>query len=227
MTILSFIFSFIFLIEITFEAADFKEAVENYIVSKGKYKKENMQISFLNLSDKVIVKYPDARLVVSDVSRDLLSGNVTIPVGIVSENKVMKRVYVSVKIQMFDSVYVTKRSISQHQNFTNDNIEKKWMEITGIEEQVIKNANEVLDKRTSRYISDGKLITLNNIENLPIIKSGQPITIVSRTNSVVISVYGVAKEDGKKGQMITVENSTSGAKLRGKVIDKDKVEIIR
>jgi flagella basal body P-ring formation protein FlgA len=227
MTLLSLIFSFIFLIEITFEAADFKEAVENYIFSKGRYKKENMQIDFLNLPDNVLVKYPDARLVVSDVSRDLLSGNVTIPVGIVSANKVMKRVYVTVKIQTFDSVYVTKRSINQHQTITEDNIEKKWMEITGLEEQIVKNVNEILDKRTTRYISDGKPITLNNIENLPIIKSGQPITIISKVNSVVISVYGVAKEDGKKGQIIAVENSTSSAKLRGRVIDKDKVEIIR
>ena len=225
--LLSFIFSFVFLIEITFEASDFKEAVENYIFSKGRYKKENMQIDFLNLPDKVAVKQSDARIVVSDVSKDLLSGNVTIPVGIVSENKVVKKVYVSVKIQIFDSVYVTKKSINQYQTFTSENIEKKWMEVTGFEEQVIKHEDEILDKRTTRYISDGKLITLNNIENLPIIKSGQPITIVSRVNSVVISVYGVAKEDGKKGQIIAVENSSSNAKLRAKVIDKDKVEIVR
>jgi flagella basal body P-ring formation protein FlgA len=227
MTLLSFIFSFLFLVEITFESHDFKEVVENYIFSKGKYKKENMQIDFLNLPDKVSVKQSDARLVISDISKDLLSGNITIPVGIVSGNKIMKKVYVSVKIQIFDSVYVTKKSVNQHQTFTNDNIEKKWMEITGLEEQVVKDKNEVFDKRTTRYISDGKLITLNNIENLPIIKSGQPVTIISKFNSVIVSVYGLAKEDGKKGQIITVENNASGAKLRGKVIDKDKVEILR
>jgi len=227
MTILSFIFSFIFLFEITFEASDFKEVVENYVFLKSKYKQENINIDFKNLPDKVSVKYPNAKLVISDVPRESLSGNVTIPVSIVSENKVMKKVYISVKIQIFDSVYVSKRSINQHQIFTNDNIKKEWKEITGFEEQVVKSEKEVFEKRTTRYISEGTPITLNVIENLPIIKSGQSVTIISKVNSVVVSTYGVAKEDGKKGQVINVENSSSGAKLRAKVIDNNKVEITR
>jgi flagella basal body P-ring formation protein FlgA len=122
---------------------------------------------------------------------------------------------------------VTKKSINQFQNFSAENIEKKWLEVTGFEQQILRSENEILGKRANRYISEGKLITLNIIENMPIIKSGQSITIISRVNSVIISATGVAKEDGKKGEIISVENSASGAKLKGRVIDKDKVEIIR
>ena len=143
------------------------------------------------------------------------------------DQKIYKRVFVTVKIHVFDSVYVTKKNINQYQNFDRDNIEKRWQEITGFEQQVVHQESEIIEKRAIRYISEGKQITLNNIENLPIIKSGQSITIISKVNSVIISATGIAKEDGKKGEIISIENSASGAKLKGRVIDYGKVEIIR
>jgi len=227
MNILCYIFSFFFLVEITFEASDFKDIVEKYILTKGKFKKENVKIDFLNVPEKVTVKVNGASLAVSEVSRDLLSGNVTLPVNIMAENKIHKRVYVAVKIHVFDSVFVSKNSINQYQVFNTANVEKKWMEITGFEDQAVRSQSDIFEKRAIRYISEGKLITLNNIENLPIIKSGQSIILTTKINSVVISASGIAKEDGKMGEIISVENASSKAKLRGRVIEKGKVEIIR
>jgi flagellar basal body P-ring formation protein FlgA len=227
MSILCYIFSFLFFVEITFEGADFKDVIEKYVLTKGKYKNENISIDYLNLPEKVTVNSSNAQLAVSNVSTDLLSGNVTIPVNIMADKKILKRIFVSVKIHVYDSVFVTKKSINQFQIFNSDNIEKKWQEISGFEQQVVRHESEINEKRAIRYISEGKLITLNIIENLPIIKSGQTITIISKVNSVVVTATGTAKEDGKKGEIISIENNSSGAKLKGRVVDNGKVEIIR
>lgn len=226
MALLYYIISFFLLIEVTFESPDFKGVVENYIIVKGKYKKENIVIDYLNLPEKVTVKAANAQLRVADVSRDYLSGNVTIPVNIIAGDKILKRIYVAVKIHVFDSVYISTKKVNQYENFSAENVERKWLEITN-DETAIRSEKEIIGKRANRYISEGKIITLNIIENMPIIKSGQQITIISRVNSVVISATGIAKEDGRKGEIISIENSASGAKLKGRVIDKDKVEIIR
>jgi flagella basal body P-ring formation protein FlgA len=226
MTIFSYILALLLFVEVTFDKADIKELLDNYIIAKGRFKKENVIISYFNIPEKVTVKSASAKLSVSEISRENLSGNVTIPVNIVDNGKILKKIFVSVKINIFDSVFVSRQNISQYQIFDQNNIEKKWMEITG-HETPARLESEIFGKRANRYISEGKLITLNIIENPPIIKSGQQITIISRVNSVVISAGGVAREDGRKGEIIVIENSSSGAKLKGKVIDKERVEIIR
>lgn len=226
MIFLNYILSFIFLIEIVFHSSDFKQTIEEYIYRKLNYKKENLVFEYLNVPEKIVVQSSNAKLIVSDVSSNLLKGNVTIPINVVSENKVLKRVFISLKIRVFDTVFVSKKPINQFQNFTYENVEKKRIEITGYEEPV-KKETEIIGMRANRYITEGKVITANLIENVPIIKNGQQIQIISRVNSVVIKALGVAKEDGRKGEIITVENTSSGAKLKAKVIDEENVEIIR
>ena len=223
---MNYILSFLFLVEIVFHSSDFKKTIEEYVYSKLNYKKENLTFEYLNVPEKIIVQSSNARLVVSDVSSNLLRGNVTIPVNIISENKVLKRVFISLKIRIFDTVFISKKPINQFQDFTYENVEKKRIEITGYDEPV-KKESDIIGKRANRYITEGKIITSNLIENVPIIKSGQQIHIISRVNSVVITALGIAKEDGRKGDIITVENTSSGAKLKAKVIDEENVEIIR
>lgn len=226
MLFLNYILSFFLLVEITFHSSDFKTKVEEYIFSKLNQKKENVTFEYLNVPEKVTVQSSNANLQVADISSSQLKGNVTIPVNIVSDGKILKKVYISLKIRIFDTVFISKKSISQYQIFTYDNIEKKRLEITGYEEPV-KIESEIIGKRANRYITEGKIITSNLVENVPIIKSGQQIHIISKVNSVIITALGIAKEDGRKGDIITVENTSSGAKLKAKVIDKENVEIIR
>ncbi len=226
MTILTYILSILLLAEITFERSDFEDILEKYIFAKTKLNKENLIIDYLNIPERVTVKSSSAQLKVSEISGKYLSGNVTIPVNIVDNDKILKKVFVSVKIRVFDSVFVARSDINQYQTFSEENVEKKWSEITGLD-QPVRLESEINGKRSNRYITEGKTILINLIENLPIIKNGQQITIISRINSVVISATGLAREDGRKGDIINVENKASGAKLKAKVIDKDKVEIIR
>lgn len=226
MTILTYILSILLFTEITFERSDFESILEKYIFAKTKLNKENLIIDYLNIPERVTVKGSSAQLKVSEISGKYLSGNVTIPVNIVDKDKILKKVFVSLKIRVFDSVFVARSDINQYQTFSEENIEKKWSEITGLD-QPVKSESELVGKRSNRYITEGKIILINLIENLPIIKNGQQITIISRINSVVISATGLAREDGRKGDIINVENKSSGAKLKAKVIDKDKVEIIR
>jgi flagella basal body P-ring formation protein FlgA len=84
-----------------------------------------------------------------------------------------------------------------------------------------------MGKRMNKYLPGGQPLTINVIENLPIINKGRSIKIRAKVNSVIIYTQGVAKQDGKLGDIIIVENSSNGTKLRGCVKDENTVEIIR
>ena len=60
-------------------------------------------------------------------------------------------------------------------------------------------------------------------ENL--VRSGDEVRILAKGSGFEISLPGIAQNDGGMGEMVTVVNSRSGARLRGKVSGADRIVV--
>jgi flagella basal body P-ring formation protein FlgA len=206
---------------------DLEKAINNFILTYGKYKKENVLIEYKNLPEKVILNDQNVKLEISEAADIYYVGNTIIPINFVSNGKIIKRLPVSVKIRTFDSILVAAKKIEKNEIISTESIKKKWIETTYLYSQGIKNELECIAKRAIKYVPPGQPLTLNIIENLPIIKKGTPVKIVAKINRVVVSTWGIAKEDAKVGDTIEIEITNSKTKLKAKVIDKETVEIFK
>jgi hypothetical protein len=119
------------------EKSDIEKYVTNYILTQGKYSKQNIIIEFNSIPEKIIVKEQNVRLYISEFPNVVLKGNVTLPLDIIANEKIVRRAYVSMKIRTFDSIYVSSRGIRQNDIISQDNIQKKWMETTSKQMQVV------------------------------------------------------------------------------------------
>ena len=76
-----------------------------------------------------------------------------------------------------------------------------------------------------RGIGLGEIITSINIQNAVIIHSGDLIDLTAVVNGIRVTTQGKAMENGREGDYIKVKNLASNKVVRGKVIDKNNVEI--
>jgi len=100
----------------------------------------------------------------------------------------------------------------------------------------VKNLNEVsnagLDvnsfsgKKLTRNIKAGTVITIPMVAALPIIKRGERVKIVIRSGPLHLSASGIARTDGKRDQMIRVQNINSNKIIHCRVAAPGLVEVL-
>lgn len=84
--------------------------------------------------------------------------------------------------------------------------------------------DEILGMAVKRRIQQGHAISWSLLESPEIVKRGDIVTLLIRTNGFSASAQGKAMENGIKGQQIKVENNSSGKIIEGIVIESGVVE---
>lgn len=75
-------------------------------------------------------------------------------------------------------------------------------------------------------IRQGAILTESMFENIPVVNQGDLVTLLVRTNSVLIKTRAVAREDGGSGDVVLVQKEGSRDRLKARVLDRFTVELI-
>jgi flagella basal body P-ring formation protein FlgA len=76
-----------------------------------------------------------------------------------------------------------------------------------------------------RAISPNQVIGVDDVESPPAVRRGDPVTIVIRTERLVVTCPGTARQDGRIGEMVPVLNDMTHRELRGRLRENGEVQI--
>ena len=141
------------------------------------------------------------------------------------DNQVAKNMSVKGKIEALAPVVVAVKSLRKGTILSPSNLTL-----------AVKNLNEVsspgLDlnsfsgKKLIRNIKAGTVITSPMITTLPLIKRGERVKIVISSGPLHLSATGIARTDGKRDQMIRVQNINSNKIIHCRVAAPGLVEVL-
>ncbi|GFE84384.1 hypothetical protein GCM10011487_63840 [Steroidobacter agaridevorans] len=84
--------------------------------------------------------------------------------------------------------------------------------------------DDVAGKTSRRAMRAGQLADRRWLNESVLVKRNSKVTIVARNAGVEVHVAAEAMQSGKRGEVISVKNSTNGAVIRARVIGPDVVE---
>jgi len=84
---------------------------------------------------------------------------------------------------------------------------------------------ELIGKSPARIIFANKPIIAAQIKEQTLVEEKKPVTIYFKNNLIVMQDMGIAMENGAKGDLIRVKNSTSGIIINAKVTGENLVEV--
>lgn len=84
---------------------------------------------------------------------------------------------------------------------------------------------QVIGKTLLQSIKAGSIIDLSSIEFPPVIKKGAFVKILGQNNGLQLTASGIAKTDGKQGQIIKVKNTSSDKVIFCRVTAPGLVEV--
>jgi len=200
-----------------------KKAVQEYVVGRWGSSREEFLLEFRGLPSNIAAQSPDYSICVGIGSVPKLKGHVGIPIEIVSHGKVERRVVISIHVRTFGGVVVLGRQLQRHEGLAQEDILVQRLETTGLPDDVILDAKEIEAKRTVRIVSANTVLCRTMLERIPVVRPEDAVNIVVRAGNAIVSVQGVAKQEGCIGDMITVQRSGSHDRLRATIVNSRNV----
>jgi len=152
-------------------------------------------------------------------------GNVSIPVEIIINGVSVKKVNVSLKIQVFSEVLVATTGISRGDILSPENISLEKREIKNSGDNIFTDPAQIEGRVASVNISRGTVITEKLTESPLMVRNGDLVTIIAVAGQVEVRAMGKSKQNGRFGDIIDVVNTDSGKRLKATVIETGTVLI--
>lgn len=129
--------------------------------------------------------------------------------------------YFVAKIARSQTIVVAKYGLSPGTVLNAENVTLAEQDIKVTRQTLHYAIEDVIGTKVKRRIRTGQPITATN---LCFVCKGDNVIITSGNKALAVKTLGVADQDGKLGDTISVTNQRSGKRVRGRVVDVGKIQ---
>jgi flagella basal body P-ring formation protein FlgA len=165
---------------------------------------------------------------VADLSIDLFSSKPvvgTVPVKVVLLlNAGDQLTYAATaRVRVFASVVVATERLDRHDIITGGALRAETREVTHLTDGYFTAPAEIEGKRVRRVITAGAVLRASDVEAIPLVGRGAGVTVAVVLGRVTVTSKATALEDGEIGEIIRVQDHTTGKRLLATVAGKGLV----
>lgn len=140
--------------------------------------------------------------------------------GVVEKNLSL-RVQVDARTEMLTAV----RQLLAGTVLTEEDLQLQKHDLSQAGGHPVKNMTDAVGKKLRMTVRAGAPIKSNQLVSVPVIVSGQLVTIIAENAGVRITVSGRARSAGGIGDLIRVQNTVSNKEISARILDASTVEI--
>jgi len=139
-------------------------------------------------------------------------------------NQVVKNFSVRGTLKALAPVIVAASNLRRDDLITEAQIRLESMDISTLRAPC-RQKDQVIGKKVLRAIKAGTAIELAHVDFPPVIQKGALVKILGRNNGLELTATGIAKTDGKEGEIIKVKNVSSEKEIFCRVTAPGLVEV--
>ena len=130
------------------------------------------------------------------------------------------------EVRYFDDVVVATRSIDRGESIVDNAVTTERREVTTILGRYVSRLSDIVNKRAKMRIGMGRPLSDRYLEQIPVVEKGDMVRIQAKIGGIVATAVGIARENGEKGDRITVQNAESREKLLAEVVAPGTVQVV-
>lgn len=208
----------------TLTPADIEDSIKNYLTGHTPYAPDQIRVHNITIPVPVVLM-PSWDYEVLPAPKSLLSGRTSFSVNIKSDGRDIQTYWVSANIEILVDAVLTSMTLKDNQVINEDDIYVSKKVLSEMPAGYIKDAKDVVGKRTKRFIGANRPITEDMIEYPPKFRRGDKVFIVAESDALRITAIGIASEDGIKGKPVRVINMQSRKEVFGEVSEDGVVRV--
>lgn len=136
--------------------------------------------------------------------------------------------YVNASVRVEDEVFIAKRTIKPGEAIRGEDFAYKKASVsipTLLSKQLFKKENFPEGLRSKQTIQAGAPLLGAGLERTPVVKLGDNVTLILRSDNLRVSTKGVIQGAAAIGDMVTVQLSKYNRTFRGRLVDNKLVEV--
>jgi len=201
-----------------------KEMVKRFILKKMPWEPPQVSIKVSDIKAIALGAGEITYEVIPRKREDYL-GTTNLLLVFMVNGKVEKKLWVNAHIDVSKEVVLSNHSLKRHHIITQEDIRLEKRKLSELPTNVIIDPLEVVGKRTRGAIDANVPLRLNFLEVPPLVKRGDLVTILLETDALKITTQGIVIENGCKGEMVRVINTSSRKEVYARVVDSRTVEV--
>jgi flagella basal body P-ring formation protein FlgA len=152
-------------------------------------------------------------------------GNASLAVIARQKDRVVRNIPVRIDVEAMADMVVALHQIDHGELISADDVVLQKREIVPNSHLAIRNTADVIGKKARATLRANQPVRTDQVERVPLVKSGQMVSIVAENEVLKISVSGKARSSGAEGDTIRVQNLTSLKEIPARVISATTVQV--
>lgn len=208
------------------ELAQIEEALRTWVSENMAVPLTGLSLSGIQVRTPLLVPEGAVGLEFEPLMGEDLLGSSALTLLVRVDGQVVEQTPVRVRIDGQLSVMVTARPLRLGQEVTDADVKEEMRSVAFLTGQPALRRDEVVGRQTRRALGSNRVLGLEDVEDKPSIRKGDSVTLIVRTQGMLVTCLGEALQDGRKGETISVLNSSTRKQLRGKVMGSGEVQIL-
>ncbi len=211
--------------------SDLKEEIEEYFYESPEYSlpagEFTTTIELESDPEEILIPAGEAEVKMSGTNFDR-GGSVQQPVDVFIEGERWDRIFLELFIEHEFETYKLRENVERGQRVEDDHLFQERVRVSQLPQKPILSLEDELvqEGEYARDYNAGQILTADMMEMPILIRHGDKISGRASEGGINITVTVIARDRGRLGDIITVENSMSGERTEARVLSEDMVEIV-
>ncbi len=140
-------------------------------------------------------------------------------------DRVERNISVPVEVEALADTVVVLRALERGDVIGPNDVMVQRRDISTLTGRVYRSADEVIGKRARMPVRANMPLRGDQLEKVPLVKSGQLVTIVVENQAMRLTATGKARGNGAEGDIVMVQNLGSLKEVPARVIDSGTVQV--
>ncbi len=197
----------------------------DFLNSKIPWEKNRVKIKIVQISNGLMLPNRPYSFKVHPPNRTNYLG--TVPLRIVFDvyGHPSKKAWATVKIEVETDAIVVQKPLERNQTIEKDDVNIISMDMADLPSNTIFRIEDAVGKKTLRAINPKEVLRTDIVEEPPMVRRNDVVSIVAESGSLRITAVGEVKESGCRGERVKVVNLSSNKEVIARVIDSKMVQV--
>ncbi|ADO76727.1 flagellar basal body P-ring formation chaperone FlgA [Halanaerobium praevalens] len=209
------------------KAEEIFELTKSYLKSKFNFKDAQIIIESKSPAKSIKIPAGDYELKI-DEKQNLSFPNLSLKLEIWQHENKIKNIFYPVKISLKTKVLTANKKLARNSKLKKSDFEREEKIVSGNLEKIVRDYAEIDFNKVqlTRDLNQGEVLNKSYLKIPYVVKWGQKLNLRVKVNNIKISTLVKAKERGKIGDIIKVENLRTGYDFQVLVISPTEVKLI-
>jgi flagellar basal body P-ring formation protein FlgA len=152
-------------------------------------------------------------------------GNVNLALLVRVDDRLVKNIPLRVEVEALTDLVVTTRPLERGEVIGAADVVLQKRDLAGVTGKVSRSLGDVVGKQLKVGIRGNMPVRSDSLERVPLVKSGQMVTMVLESESLRVTMSGRVKSAGAEGDLVTVQNLSSNKDVPARVVDSQTVRV--